>query len=189
MELKEKVRKTLSGVKKKVISDDTLTPSAVLLIFYKKGQEDHILFTQRTFKVEHHKGQISFPGGAYQDEDKTLEVTALRESYEEIGVKQKDVDILGELDDHATPSFFLISPFVATIPYPYEFRLSPEEIERIIEVPISALLNNGAFRKEYWDRHGELVPMYFYKYGVETIWGATAKILTQFLTLIFDFKA
>lgn len=188
MELKDKVRETLSGIKKKAIYDATLTPSAVLLIFYKKGQEYHILFTQRTFKVEHHKGQISFPGGVYQDEDKILEVTALRESHEEIGVKQEDVEILGELDDHATPSLFLISPFVATIPYPYEFRLNPEEIEKIIEVPISSLLNKEIFRKEYWYRQEELVPMYFYKYGRETIWGATAKILTQFLTLIFDFK-
>jgi len=189
MELKERVKKTLSGIKKKVIRDSKLTPSAVLLIFYKKGQDYHILFTQRTFKVEHHKGQISFPGGVYQEEDKTLKVTALREGYEEIGVRQEDVEILGELDDYATPSNFLISPFVATIPYPYEFRPNPEEIERIIEIPIPALLDKEIFRKEYWDRQGELVSMYFYKYGKEIIWGATAKILTQFLTLIFDFNA
>lgn len=155
-------------------------PSAVLLLIYEKEGKDFILFTLRTFNVEHHKGQISFPGGAFQPGDRDLVETALRETEEEIGVKPQDINILGELDPVLTRSNFLITPFVAHIPYPYPFVLSSEEVAEIIEVPLNHLFEG----KNYWreiEPSGRII--HFFKYEDKIIWGATALILKQFLEI------
>jgi hypothetical protein len=95
-----------------------------------------------------------------------------------------DVEVLGELDDTTTvTSSYIISPFVALIPWPYQFKLNRMEAEEIIEVPISALLNKDCLRQETEIRDGKTVTLYFYHYQERVIWGATAKILTQFLDI------
>ncbi|MFQ5826179.1 MAG: NUDIX hydrolase, partial [Dehalococcoidia bacterium] len=149
-------------------------PAAVLLPLFRKGDSYHLLFTRRTQEVEHHKGQISFPGGARHPEDDSLEATALRESWEEIGLESRDVDILGELDDLVTHTNFQVRPFVALIPHPYSFKPSPVEVEEIIEVPLSALLDENNVREEPRPGGGT---GYFFEYDGHVIWGATAHIL------------
>jgi 8-oxo-dGTP pyrophosphatase MutT (NUDIX family) len=120
--MKEKIRRALATREKKVISDSSLTDSAVLVPLFEKDGRCHIVFTKRTDHLTHHKGQISFPGGGRHQEDRSLLETALRESREEIGLKESDVDVLGELDDAATvTSLYRIVPFVGIIPYPYAF--------------------------------------------------------------------
>ena len=183
--MKEKIRQVLSQRKKKTITDEGLIPAAVLIPIYEKAGEYYLVFTKRTEVVDYHKGQISFPGGARQAGDETLKDAALRESWEEIGLDPQDVEILGELDDEPTYiTAFIISPFVAAIPYPYQFRASPKEVEEIIEVPIAALLDKSSLRQEI--RLGpERVLMPFYDYNGKVIWGATARILKHFLELVF----
>jgi len=183
--MKDRIRRVLSQRTKKRIVDDSLMPSGVLLPLFYKDDKYHILFTKRTEDVEHHKGQISFPGGAYDEGDKTLMATALRESYEEVGIKSEDVEILGELDDMVTTTRFIISPFVGFIPYPYEFEVNTHETDELIEVPIQALLDEKIYREELMIREGEPSPVYFYHYNSHVIWGATASILKQFLDLVF----
>lgn len=186
--MKERIKEILSQREKQniIITDAPLAPAAVLLPLYQKGGEYHILFTKRTEKVEHHKGQISFPGGARHEEDRSLEDTALRETFEEIGVRPEDVEILGELDNMGTiSSNFLISPFVALIPYPYEFVINPDEIEELVEVPIAALLDKKNYREEFQVYQGISYWGSFYQYKGKVIWGATARILKQFLDLVF----
>jgi len=135
--------------------------------------------------VEHHKGQISFPGGRQERKDKDLLATALREAQEEMGIKEKDVHILGELDDICTATTdFCVSPFVALIPYPYPFRINRREIAKIIEVPLSSLLDEGRFRQEIRERDGVPFQVYSYQHQDHTIWGATAGILKQLLDLL-----
>ena len=152
-------------------------------IYCKQGQY-YLLFIKRTEKVKEHKGQIAFPGGAYWEGDKTLLDTALRESAEEIGLAPSDVEILGVLDDTLThTSSYVISPFVALIPWPYQFKVDREEIEEIIEVPISVLLDKGGMHQETEIIDGEAVTSYFYHYQGRVIWGATARILNQFLDI------
>lgn len=171
----------------KRIHDIDRVPSAVLLPIYCKLEQFHILFTKRTEKVKDHKGQISFPGGAYQDEDGALVDTALRESAEEIGLAPEKVEVLGELDDIATTtSNYIISPFVAFIPWPYQFSLNTEEAEDIVEVPITALLDEKCLRKEDEIVNNEVVTAYYYHYQGKVIWGATARILNQFLNIFAD---
>lgn len=165
--------------------DSGNTPSAVLMpIFFNNGQY-HLLFIQRTERVKTHKGQISFPGGAYEEEDGTLLNTALRETHEEVGVIPADVQILGELDDMATAGGnYTITPFVGVIPYPYTFKLDDWETEELILVPIPALQDKKCFSEGTTIVNGKEVETYFYQYGKKIIWGATARILKQFLEII-----
>ena len=182
--MERKLRQVLSLRQKKRIIDDKLTESAVLVpLFYKEGKY-HVLFTQRSDQVAYHKGQISFPGGARSQKDLSLLDTALRESWEEIGLEAKDTCVLGELDDTITPSGFIISPFVALIPYPYEFKKSCNEINEIFDVPLSALMDKANFRQEYQIVDGDNVLMYFYEYEGRMIWGATARIVKQLLEVL-----
>jgi len=185
---KERIRRILSQREKQtiVVTDAPLAPAAVLVPIYERNGEYWILFTKRTQKVEHHKGQISFPGGARDDGDRDLVDTALRETFEEIGVQPEHVELLGELDRIGTlTSNFLITPFVGIIPYPYEFTIATNELEELVEVPISALLDNNNYREESHVYEGRTYVASFFEYKGKVIWGATARILKQFLDLVF----
>ena len=182
--MKDKLRQALASRQKLRISDGGLTEAAVLVPIFCKNGEYHILFAQRTDQVPHHKGQISFPGGARSKDDATLKDTALRESREEIGLKAKDAEIVGELDDTpTTTSRYNISPFVAFIPYPYNFVLSPFEISHIFSIPVSELLNKANRRKERYTFGGRVYIGYSYEHEGRVIWGATAKIVQQLLEI------
>lgn len=179
----KKIKEILSKRKKYIIDEPNLTKAAVLIPIFEKEGKYHIIFTKRTEKVEHHKGEISFLGGVYDKGDKSLLQTALRESFEELGIKPSDVEILGELDDITTITNFIISPFVGVIPYPYNFIINKDEIDQVLEIPIFTLLEKSNFWEEkfIYDEKEHIV--YFYKYKENIIWGATGKILKQFLEI------
>jgi 8-oxo-dGTP pyrophosphatase MutT (NUDIX family) len=182
--MKDKLRQALASRQKLKISGKGLTEAAVLIPIFCKDGEYHILFTQRSEQVLHHKGQISFPGGARSQGDANLRDTALRESREEVGLKAKDAEIVGELDDTpTTTSGYNISPFVAFIPYPYKFVLSPYEIREIFSIPISVLLQKARKKKESYTFGGQVYVGYSYEYEGRVIWGATAKIVEQLLEI------
>lgn len=186
--MKELIRGILSQRERQriVVTEAPLTPAAVLLPLYRRGEEYHILLTKRTEKVEYHKGQICFPGGACHPEDGSLADTALRETFEEIGVRPEDVEVLGELDSIGTvTSNFLITPFVALISHPYEFVVSSDEVDELIEVPVRALCDKACYQEEYHIREGRTHWGCSYRYQDEVIWGATARIMKQFLDLVF----
>ena len=186
--MEKEIKKTLASRTKKYLPDHRLRRAAVLIPLFKKTGEYHILFTKRTEKVAHHKGQISFPGGQQDKKDPDLLTTALRETEEEMGIAPRDVQILGELDDFCTASTdFCISPFVGLIPYPYPFRVNPHEIAEVIEAPLRVLRQENQMRQEIFLRDGEPFPVYFYEYQDYTIWGATARILKEFLDLLSCF--
>lgn len=181
--MEEKIRQALCQHKKCRATQPNLIRAAVLVPLFYRDDELHLLFTQRSNRVTYHKGQISFPGGVHTQDDSTLLHTALRESYEEIGLEAKHVSVLGELDDAITRSSgFAISPFVALIPYPYSFKINTEEIDEIFFVPLSALRDN--FRVEYRVVNNEVLPDYFYEYQGKVVWGATARIVNQLVELL-----
>lgn len=182
--MEQRLREALSRIRKQRITGAELVTSAVLVPIYYKEGEYHILFTKRTELVKKHKGQMSFPGGARRDGDRTLLDTALRECAEEIGLAPGEVKPLGELDDTLTEtSSYVISPFVALIPYPYQFRVDGGEVEEIIEAPVSAFLDKKCVRRVTALIGGQAVTSYFYNYQERLIWGATARILHQFLDI------
>ena len=158
--------------------------AAVLVPLFNKQGNCHLLFTKRSEEVKYHKGEISFPGGVFDKEDSELERTALRETFEEIGLQEKDIQIIGVLDDIVTVTEFIVTPFVGFFIYPYSFRPSPIEIAELIEVPLSALLDEKCFAEKEITRMGRKEIVYAYQYGDHVIWGATARILKQFLDLI-----
>lgn len=184
-ELLERIKAVLLQRERRVGPRDGFRPAAVLIPIFIKDMRYFFLLTKRTSNVEHHKGQISFPGGAYDEGDEDLKATALRESYEEIGLREEDVRILGALDDLPTVSKFMVTPFVASIPYPYPFRPSQIEIEHLIEVPLEDLLEPKNFRQENTIRNGQPYTIYYYSSGSNIIWGHTAKLLKQLLELVF----
>jgi 8-oxo-dGTP pyrophosphatase MutT (NUDIX family) len=160
-------------------------PAAVLVLLYHDAGEDRVLLTKRTDTVEHHKGQISFPGGGVHAADADLSVTALRETWEEVGVRPEQVEILGRLDDMVTTSDFLVAPFVGVLTEtPYEFVTSELEVAEILEPPISHLLSDDALVMETRELQGEvrLLPAYYWE--GHRIWGATARMLQEFLELL-----
>ena len=123
--MRESVREVIEGYEPQRMEGESLVPAAVMVLLYERDGEEHLLFQVRTHHVEHHKGEISLPGGAQDPEDGTLLMTALRETEEEIGVAASDIEIYGQLDDTPTRSNFVMSPFVGAItapgPYPFEF--------------------------------------------------------------------
>lgn len=173
----------------KTVGDSSLTPASVLLLLYPKDGEYCILLNKRSEHVEHHKGEISLPGGARDPEDRDSLETALRETEEEMGIQRGDVTILGQLDEVATRSRFLVQVFAGTIEYPYKFRPSAIEIAEVLEVPISALRDPANVRAETHVENGTSVTSYAYAYNQHLIYGATAKILQQFLELLEEGQA
>ena len=180
----DQIRNILSTRNRILIDNPSFARAAVLVPLFKKGEGCHIVFTKRTQTVRYHKGEISFPGGVFDERDLELERTALREAFEEIGLKENDVQIIGVLDDIITITQFVVTPFVGLFPYPYPFKLSPVEIAELIEVPISALLDEDGFSQREIIRGTGKEVVYAYQYENHIIWGATARILKQFLDLI-----
>ncbi len=178
------LKNSLNNRERKIIENPSFSHAAVLVPLFRKEGVCHLLFTRRTDRVKYHKGEISFPGGMADKEDLNLEKTALREASEEIGLNEKDVEIIGILDDIVTITEFIVTPFVGLFPYPYLFKPSPIEIAELIEVPLSYLLREDCFSEREIIRMGKRELVYSYQYGNHIIWGATARILKQLLDLI-----
>ena len=183
--LRRRIEAALTDRPRRVVEQEGLIPAAVLVLLTNRGGP-HVVFAKRTDRVAHHKGQFSFPGGVVETWDGSRLETALREAKEEIGLPSSAVEILGMLDDTETRATqFVITPFVGMISQPVRYTPDGQEIERVLEVPLEALLDPANFRVEMWERNGEVQPVYFYEYDGETIWGATARILKQFIDLVF----
>ncbi|MBU2609792.1 MAG: CoA pyrophosphatase [Chloroflexi bacterium] len=167
-------------------SGEKLTWAAVLMPLAWKEDEWHLLFTRRTNDVEHHKGQVSFPGGACEA-DETAEQTALREAEEEIGLQQADVRILGQLNDVVTITHYRVTPLVGVIPWPYEFYLAKIEVSRVFTIPLQWLM-----QRENWAEHNftpegtqRAFPVISYHpYDGEILWGASARMTQNLLAVL-----
>ncbi len=169
-------------------SSDGVVRAAVMILFINKNDIPHLIFTQRTELVEHHKGQVSFPGGAKDASDSSLLQTALRETEEEIGVNSRQIELIGEADDFVTVTNFLVTPFVGILHPPFKFRLSEDEVEEVLQVPLSLFLEDTRFEVKKWNYRGKKYDVYFYYHNKHVIWGATAFILNRFIDLVFGYN-
>jgi 8-oxo-dGTP pyrophosphatase MutT (NUDIX family) len=179
----EEIKRILNARQRKIIDYLSFPHAAVLVPLFERAGECHILFTKRTDQVKHHKGEISFPGGMFDEEDGNLKKTALREAFEEIGLNEEDVQILGTLDDIVTVTEFIVTPYVGIFPYPYPFKVSPIEIAELIEVPLKSLLDSDCFGEKEIIQNDRRRIVQSYQFKHHNIWGATARILKQFLDL------
>ncbi|HVN47575.1 MAG TPA: CoA pyrophosphatase [Bacteroidota bacterium] len=180
------IEKFFSLHQRHTITNKSLTPASVLILLTENVGELSVLFTQRTETVEHHKGQISFPGGARDVTDATVVDTALRETEEEIGLSRTVIRILGIADDFETPSGFCMTPVVGFVRSLPMLQRSESEVADIFLVPISFFLDVHQERVEQRERAGNHVNIYFYQYQHHLIWGATAAILRSFLHAVRD---
>ena len=183
--MEEYIRHFLQTYSRRELSVPGRRLAAVLLPLYQHNGDYGLIFTKRADTVLYHRGQIAFPGGGHEAHDASLQHTALRESAEEIGLQPTDVQVLGQLDDLLTTgSNYLVRPFVGMIPYPYPFVLDQRETVSIIEVPLSWLQRHNPPAQEQRYHEGRLVESLFFDYNEHLIWGATAKIVKQFLDRI-----
>jgi 8-oxo-dGTP pyrophosphatase MutT (NUDIX family) len=183
--LRRRLDAALSQHPRVALDRSDLISAAVLLPITDRGGP-HVLFTKKSDAVPHHKGQFSFPGGICEERDASRVETALREAWEEVRIPAEAVEVLGLLDDTATRATpFVITPVVGIIRGEVQFKADGREIERVIEVPLELLRDPSIFRTEIWERGGEPHPVHFYQVSVEdVVWGATARILKQFLELV-----
>lgn len=159
--------------------------ACVLLPLFLNNGQFWLLLTQRATTVEYHKGEVSFPGGTVDSVDESWERTAIRETFEEIGVREDDIEIMGQLDDMTTlTSQFIIHPFVGMIPFPYSFKINPREVERLIEVPLQFFFNPSQPQPHRIERKGGSLEIPAFIYGDAVIWGATERILENFISTI-----
>ncbi len=159
--------------------------AGVLLLLYPIHGALHLVLTVRTFDLEHHSGQISLPGGGWEEEDGSLQETALREAREEIGIATERLEILGSLTPlYVPPSNNLVHPYVAYTPQRPAFHPDPKEVAELLDVPMSLLLDPATRREEDWIWRGVPLHVPFYAVGEHKVWGATAIMLAEFLALL-----
>ena len=162
-----------------------LSLAAVLVPLHQENGEDWLLFTRRTEHLRKHKGQIAFPGGKFDTgEDQSLQDTALRESWEEIGLLPNHVEVLGSLEPFDTISSYLLYPFVGRFPWPYDLRVNEDEISELIRVPLRHLRDPACYRFREREYMGQQVRIHYYDYEQYTIWGITGFILHELLKLL-----
>ena len=153
-------------------------------MLYTRSGRERILLNVRSQAVEHHKGEVAFPGGRWSAGDRTLLDTALRETHEEMGVPPGDVEVLGQLDDVVTISNFLIRPFVGTVPSTCTFSPNEREVAEVLEAPVDELTDTDSLRDTVRLVGGALVNSPSYAYRGHLIFGATAEVLTGFIPLL-----
>ena len=171
--------------KKKVkLPTNNLVHAAVLVPLMKNSGYHSLLFTKRQKELKNHPGQISFPGGLFEESDIDLKGTILRETWEELGIIKSDITILGELDDYASSTGYLISSFVGTIPYPYNFKINRNEVSDIIIAPLEELKKSPKIG--YVIKNSKPYPVYYYELPDHVIWGATARIIKNFIEILFN---
>ena len=168
-----------------VLPRGPLVRAAVLIPIVDHAGDPYLAFAKRTDTVGTHKGQIGFPGGVIEPTDASFLEAALRECEEEVGLRRTAVEPLGVLDDTETVATrFVITPFVGFVATPVAWQPDGTEIERVIEIPFAALVDRGNTRVETWVRDGIPREMYFFDYEGDTVWGATARILRDYLDLV-----
>jgi 8-oxo-dGTP pyrophosphatase MutT (NUDIX family) len=181
----EDVRRRLAEYTPNLLPTEGRPLAAVLIALYFRDGEHHVILTKRTDRVEHHKGEISFPGGARDPEDEDLIATALRESWEEIGLRREHVEVIGRVDDFVTISQFHVTPYVGIIDpaaSPYAWLPHDHEVAEVLEVPLSHLLDpENLLIEERLMQDGRVAAMESFAWREHLVWGATARMLKNFL--------
>lgn len=158
--------------------------AAVLVLFYACEDDLCLVLTRRTDRLESHSGQISFPGGS-MDAGEDAIATAKREALEELGVQPGSIEVLGQLSPlYIPPSGFCVFPVVAWTPVTPAFTPSEEEVAEVLQVPVRHLLLPATRCEEMWDLRGARVRVPYYAVGQHKVWGATAMVLCELLSLL-----
>jgi len=155
------------------------TVAAVLVPVVSHPKELTVLFTRRTAQLRSHSGQVSFPGGRAEPGDADAEVTALRETEEEIGLPRARVEVLARLPEYMTRTGYRVTPVVGLVAPPLELAPDAREVDEIFEVPLAFLLDPANHRRESREFQGRLATYYILQYETRVIWGATAGMVVN----------
>jgi 8-oxo-dGTP pyrophosphatase MutT (NUDIX family) len=157
------------------------TRAANVVLLDEREGGTHLLLTRRPLHMRRHAGQLSFPGGRIEEGEDAL-AAALREAREEVGLEPGRADVLGRLSEALVlQSAFRLTPWVASVPYPYPYVADPREVDEILHVPLSALLAPGAHRVERRLAYGMDLDVHYFDLGGDVLWGATARITWELL--------
>ena len=179
------LREVLDSRTAKADAADGAKPAGVLIPLYIRDGAWHVLLNLRSEHVGEHKGEVGFPGGSLDAADADMRACALREAHEEMGIRPDDVTVLGELDTVLTRTGYLVWPTVATIPYPYPFKVSSREVAEVMQVPLHAVMDEASLRHESrLDSDGNIQRRVGFTHGPHLVYGATATILEQLLSLV-----
>jgi 8-oxo-dGTP pyrophosphatase MutT (NUDIX family) len=170
------------------VSGKGLQPAAVLVLIQEMPRGHYVTLIERAATLRFHSGEIAFPGGSVAPGDKDALAAALRESQEEIGIDPENVQIIGQLDQVAVASRYLVTPFVGIVSLVGSVRPNEHEVKSVTSIPVSALLNPECFSEELFEADGRPRVIYHFRYGNLDIWGATARILKQLLELAYGFR-
>lgn len=166
--------------------NEPLRPAAVLVPIITRRKGPTVLFTQRTDHLEHHPGQISFPGGHVEENDGSPEETAIRETEEEIGLDRRHIEIIGRIDTYLTSTGFSVIPVVARISPPFEINPDPVEVAEVFEVPLDFLLDPENHQQETRLFGEQTWHAYAMPYNGYHIWGVTAGMVRNFYEILTD---
>ena len=170
-----------------LIAGDGYQPAGVLIPIQERQDGDYLVLTQRGKDLPTHKGQIAFPGGRVHIGDRDIFHTALREAEEEIGIKPREVAILGRLDEFTAGYGLVVTPVIGVIPAHCEFCIDPRETTAVASVPVDSLMQRSHFALDAQPSPGGHPSYHFYVNGWD-VWGVTARILVQFLELAYGFE-
>ncbi|XQW86198.1 CoA pyrophosphatase [Thalassotalea piscium] len=160
-------------------SPQTLTPAAVLIPIIEQNNQLEVILTRRASHLTHHAGQISFPGGKVEKYDKNITATALRETYEEIGLSENNINVIGTLPRYHTITGYDITPVLGLITPPFQYDLDSNEVAEIFHVPLNHFLNSDNHIALTVYRNLTSYPIYYIPYKHYNIWGVTALILKR----------
>jgi 8-oxo-dGTP pyrophosphatase MutT (NUDIX family) len=161
--------------------------AAVLIPLTWWQDEWQIVLTRRTETVEHHKGQVSFPGGGCATNETSPEDTAVREAGEEIGLEPANIRILGLMNEVITTTQYRITPVIGIVPWPYPIRLEPAEVVRVFTIPLLWMAKRQNWEERPFAQDGAASPfpvVTYHIYDGEVLWGATARIMLNFLGVL-----
>ena len=168
--------------------DLNLTGAAVLIPFTIRSNFIDILLTKRSAALDDHAGQVSFPGGRIDDKDSNPIETAKRECFEEVGIKNKDIEVIGSLDVFQTGTGFRIIPIIGIVSENIDYQINQNEVESIFHLPLDYLMDKSNHKKEIktFQQNGNIMEYNsnVIEYGSNHIWGATAAMLMKLYKLL-----
>ena len=185
--IKERLKhhELLEGLK---AGDDLLPQAAVLVPITRNNLEPEVLLTLRSKALSSHAGEVSFPGGKKDDIDVSLEHTALRESFEEVGIPRHKVDVVGRLSSRKSKYGLNVTPYVGIFPKELELKTNPEELSCAFTVPLRFFAETTPSTVKTVELKGVKYKVPSYNYGEFNIWGLTALVLVELVNLVFDAK-
>ncbi|NLT68015.1 MAG: CoA pyrophosphatase [Acidobacteria bacterium] len=178
--MKDRIRNCLAALEPRLFTNGFTREAAVLMPVFRSGDDFCFLLTRRTEEVQTHKGQISFPGGMREGKEELVQ-TALRETFEEVGIAEDRIEILGRFHDYISINGYRVAPFAGFIDGPFTTTPQIHEVAEVLKVPFGLFLDPEKLRKEKSVFRDKEVNVYFFSYGNHQIWGLTARIIKEFM--------